>query len=330
MTIASTDSKISYAGNGSTTVFAVPFYFLANGDLRVVLVDALGAETDQTYTTHYTLTGAGDPDGGSLTMVTAPASGKTLVILREPEITQEVQYVENDDFPASSHEMALDRLTMICQALDEKVGRAVKVGLLGGDPDELIDGINQAVSDSAASAASALAAKAAAETAQAAAEAAAASVPDDALVPGDIGSTVQAYDATILKAADIGVSVQAYDAHTMKDNVVTARTRQHYDTPVAVTSSSGSLALDCDLHAEATITLSENTTVAAPSNRAAGKYIVLHVTGASTYTLSWDAVFKARSDMALPAAPAAGKVLSVCFRCINATDLQLVGYLTGV
>jgi hypothetical protein len=33
------------------------------------------------------------------------------------------------------------------------------------------------------------------------------------LVTGDIGSTVQAYDATILKSADIGTSVQAYDSN---------------------------------------------------------------------------------------------------------------------
>jgi hypothetical protein len=32
----------------------------------------------------------------------------------------------------------------------------------------------------------------------------------------DIGTTVQAYDATILKSADIGVSIQAYDATTLK------------------------------------------------------------------------------------------------------------------
>jgi hypothetical protein len=36
-----------------------------------------------------------------------------------------VDYVENAAFPAETHEAALDLLTMICQALDEKIGRAV-------------------------------------------------------------------------------------------------------------------------------------------------------------------------------------------------------------
>src|SRR5210317_379943 len=38
----------------------------------------------------------------------------------------------------------------------------------------------------------------------------------------DIGTTIQAYDATILKSADIGTSVQGYDADTAKYDDVTA------------------------------------------------------------------------------------------------------------
>ena len=37
LTVASTTSKVSYSGNGSTTAFAVSFYFLANADLKVTL-----------------------------------------------------------------------------------------------------------------------------------------------------------------------------------------------------------------------------------------------------------------------------------------------------
>jgi hypothetical protein len=40
------------------------------------------------------------------------------------------------------------------------------------------------------------------------------------VVDGDIGVSVQAYDATILKSADIGVTVQSYDADTVKTDVI--------------------------------------------------------------------------------------------------------------
>ena len=126
MTVSSETTKVSYAGNDSTTEFAVSFYFLANADIRAILVDdATGAETTQVETTDYTLTGAGVPAGGTLTMLTAPATGETLIIKRDMAIKQETDYVENDPFPAESHEEALDRLTMINQQQQEEIDRAI-------------------------------------------------------------------------------------------------------------------------------------------------------------------------------------------------------------
>lgn len=107
--------------------------------------------------------------------------------------------------------------------------------------------------------------------------------------------------------ATIGVGVQAYDADTVKSDVTTGYTAQQYPVPVAVTSSSGALAIDCNLHAIATITLSENTTVSAATNQAAGKLVELIVTGASTYTLSWNTNWKMADGTTISTTPAAGK-----------------------
>lgn len=115
MTVSTTTSKVSFAGNGSTTAFAVNFYFLANSHLKVVLRAADGTETVKTLGTDYTVTGAGVSSGGTVTMTTAPASGTTLVVLRNVPITQDVDYQPNDPFPAQTHEQALDKLTMIAQ-----------------------------------------------------------------------------------------------------------------------------------------------------------------------------------------------------------------------
>src|SRR5690606_13017232 len=110
MTISTTSSRISYNGNGVTTIFAFPYRFLNQGHLVVVSIDSLGAETVKTITTHYTVSGAGDPAGGSVTMLTAPATGTRLVIYRDTDVTQETDYVSGDPFPAESHETALDKL----------------------------------------------------------------------------------------------------------------------------------------------------------------------------------------------------------------------------
>lgn len=113
MTVSSSTNRISYAGDGSTVTFSFPYYFLANGDLKVIKVtNATGAEAVQTITTHYSVTGAGVEAGGSITMVTAPANTETLIIYRDPSITQTTDYTDNDPFPAATHETALDKLTM--------------------------------------------------------------------------------------------------------------------------------------------------------------------------------------------------------------------------
>ena len=124
MTVASTQTKIIYAGNGSTASFAIPFRFVSGDDIEVVLSGPDGERT-LTPTTDYALTGAGGSHGGACTLAAAPLAGETLVIRRNPSLVQEVDYLENDAFPAETHEAALDKLTMICQALAERLDRTI-------------------------------------------------------------------------------------------------------------------------------------------------------------------------------------------------------------
>lgn len=127
MTVSSTITRTSYAGNGSTKDFAIPFMFMKNGDLEVVLRNTEDKEKLLSFSTDYTLAGAGEQYGGTCSMVVAPALGNTLVIRRNPAIVQEVDYLENDAFPAQSHESALDLLTMICQSLSERLDRTISL-----------------------------------------------------------------------------------------------------------------------------------------------------------------------------------------------------------
>lgn len=126
MTVSSSTARVSYSGNGSTKAFAVNFYFLSDSHLKVILRAADGTETVKTLATDYTVTGAANPAGGTVTMVVAPASGQTLVILRNVPNTQETDYQANDPFPAESHERALDKLTMIAQQQATEIAGVVK------------------------------------------------------------------------------------------------------------------------------------------------------------------------------------------------------------
>lgn len=125
MTVSSTTTKVSYSGNGSTTVFAYGFKIFADADLRVIERAADGTETVKSLTTHYTVSGAGTDSGGNVTFGTAPASGVTVIIKRNLSLTQGTDYVANDPFPAESHEEALDRLTFIAQQQAEQIDRSI-------------------------------------------------------------------------------------------------------------------------------------------------------------------------------------------------------------
>jgi len=129
MTVSSTTVKNSYSGNGSTTQFAYGFKIFADTDLIVIIRSAAGTETVKTLTTHYTVAGAGDASGGSITFTSGntPASGETVVIIREVPQTQAIDYIANDPFPAESHEEGLDRATMTTQQVQEEVDRSIKL-----------------------------------------------------------------------------------------------------------------------------------------------------------------------------------------------------------
>ena len=129
MTVSSTTVKNSYSGNGSTTQFAYGYKIFADSDLIVIIRSAAGTETVKTLTTHYTVAGAGDAHGGNVTFTSGntPASGETVVIIREVPQTQAIDYIANDPFPAESHEEGLDRATMTTQQVQEELNRSIKL-----------------------------------------------------------------------------------------------------------------------------------------------------------------------------------------------------------
>lgn len=128
MTISSTTTKVSYSGTGSQNAFAYTFKIFADSEMQVIIRSSTGTETTKTLTTHYTVSGAGADAGGTVTFTSGniPASGETVVLRRNLALTQGTDYVENDPFPAESHEDGLDRLTMITQGLQEELDRSIK------------------------------------------------------------------------------------------------------------------------------------------------------------------------------------------------------------
>lgn len=146
MTVSTQTYKNTYSGDGSDTTFDFSFPVLDETHILVQLKNSAGVITDQTLTTHYTVSGTGNTIGatdyssGTITFTSPPSSTETVVIKRNVPLTQATDYVENDPFPAETHEDALDKVTMQNQQQQEELDRSVKVdSAVSGFSDTLPD-----------------------------------------------------------------------------------------------------------------------------------------------------------------------------------------------
>jgi len=119
MTVTNTTRLAEKAGTGAWTEASFGFKIFSSDELVVTLiVDATGAQTVQTISTHYTIDGVGADAGGTVTMVTEPASGETLRIERVVPYTQLVKLRTQGEFKPEAVEEAVDRLAMGLAQMD--------------------------------------------------------------------------------------------------------------------------------------------------------------------------------------------------------------------
>jgi hypothetical protein len=97
---------------------------LENAHLKAIAKTSAGVESVVTLTNH---TGAGNVNGGTVRTAVAVPTTSTLTIYRDVPITQTTTYAEGGDFPAASHERALDKLTQISQQNARKLGSALRL-----------------------------------------------------------------------------------------------------------------------------------------------------------------------------------------------------------
>lgn len=126
MSVASATGKVQYTLTSGNPTLAIPFYFLENSHVRVIRTRS---GVDTVLSSGFSLSGAGVAAGGSCVLDgTQTQTGDRITIKRNVPLTQLVSYVENDRFPAATHERAMDRLTMIAQMVKEISERALVYG----------------------------------------------------------------------------------------------------------------------------------------------------------------------------------------------------------
>lgn len=111
--------RISHTAAG-TGPYAFPFPIFVASDLIVTVAGVVQASG-------YTVTGAGQTDGGSVTFDTAPTAGATITLLRATPIARTSDFEEGGAFRAIVLNDDLDRIVAGVQQIDERLDRAVTV-----------------------------------------------------------------------------------------------------------------------------------------------------------------------------------------------------------
>jgi len=112
--------KVQYTGNGSTTIFPYEFAIFDESEMIVYF-------GDEVQETGYTVSGAGQTAGGSVTFDTAPAEGVIVTLMRNITIERVTDFQEGGTFRPKNINDELDRITAVEQQLEEGLQRALKV-----------------------------------------------------------------------------------------------------------------------------------------------------------------------------------------------------------
>ncbi|MCB1841200.1 MAG: hypothetical protein KDI61_13210, partial [Alphaproteobacteria bacterium] len=102
---------VRYVANGTQTEFEYPFPIFASEDLAVYLNGAKQASG-------FTIDGAGETLGGSVTFDAAPAINTIITLARELPIERVTDYLEGGDFSAQSINTELDYLIAAIQQVN--------------------------------------------------------------------------------------------------------------------------------------------------------------------------------------------------------------------
>lgn len=131
-TISSQATRIQYTGNDVATSFSFPYKFLQTSDLTVVFTNTAGSDATLVEDTDYTVTGAGDESGGSITYPVSGdplATGEYLTIYRQVPYTQEADLSNQGAYFLETIEDTVDKLEMQIQQVKEITDRCPKLSI---------------------------------------------------------------------------------------------------------------------------------------------------------------------------------------------------------
>ena len=126
-TVSNTNNRTSLTASGGTD-FDFTFKIFSNTDIDVYVVDqGTGVATLQTLTTHYTVEIDTTSEGGTVTFLSAPTSGDTVLMIRDVPYTQTTDIPVNSGFSERVIENAYDKIVMQIQQVVDTLSKTIQL-----------------------------------------------------------------------------------------------------------------------------------------------------------------------------------------------------------
>jgi len=114
--------RVQYTASASQTEFDFGFPIFTGANLTI---DVDGVT--KTLTTDYTVSGAGNETGGTVTFVVAMSGDEVVTIYRDIAIERDTDVQQNGPWSSTSYNNELDKMTLILQEIEERVSRCLHI-----------------------------------------------------------------------------------------------------------------------------------------------------------------------------------------------------------
>ena len=127
MTITTNDTRDEYTATSGQTLFNYTFKIFESTDLNVY-VTPVGQDPDDDIdiATGYSVTGLGDENGGTITLVAATSAGDSVTIVSDIPESRTTDYQNNGDFLPDTVNDDFDRVVSLVKQANDKVNRTVR------------------------------------------------------------------------------------------------------------------------------------------------------------------------------------------------------------
>ena len=132
ITISDTSPRIQYTATGGQTSFSVPFEFFNATDIVVIHTNAGGVDTTLSYNSNpstvsqYSVSGAGQTGGGSITLGAGATLNDTYTIYRDLPISRTTDFPASGAFPIETLNTELDKIVAMMQQNERDFNYTVK------------------------------------------------------------------------------------------------------------------------------------------------------------------------------------------------------------